>query len=161
MFRSFLVSLTKHIPPGQLGRYLVVGIWNTAFAYASFALFTAILDRYMPASYLAGSLLSSLLNITVSFLGYKWFVFRTRGNYLKEWARCLVVYSGGIVLGLALLPPTVFLMSYATDRPRSAPYIAGALLLGLQVILSFLGHKNFSFKSAGAAATGVGASNRS
>ena len=146
MSRSFLAALTKHIPPGQLGRYLVVGIWNTAFAYGTFALFTALLDRYMPASYLAASLISSVLNITVSFLGYKWFVFKTQGNYLSEWARCLMVYSGGILLGLALLPPTVFLVSYLTGNPRAAPYIAGALLLGVQVILSFLGHKTFSFK---------------
>ena len=147
MFRAFFDRLTRHIPPGQLARYLVVGVWNTAFAYGSFALFTAVLDRYMPASYMAGALLSSLLNITVSFLGYKWFVFKTKGNYCKEWARSLVVYSGGIVLGLALLPPTVFLVSYATGNPRAAPYIAGALLLGMQVILSFLGHKKFTFKS--------------
>src|SRR5258707_15130855 len=116
MSRSLIATLTKHIPPGQLGRYLAVGIWNTAFAYGTFALFTALLDRYMPASYLAGSLLSSLLNITVSFLGYKWFVFKTKGNYLKEWARCLVVYSGSIVLGLALLPPTVFLVGFLTGN---------------------------------------------
>ena len=147
MVRSFLSSLTKHIPPDQLGRYLVVGIWNTAFAYGTFALFTWLLDRYMPASYMAGSLLSAILNITVSFLGYKWFVFKTKGNYLKEWLRCLMVYSGGIVLGLALLAPTVFAVSYVTGNPRAAPYIAGALLMGVQVILSFLGHKTFSFKS--------------
>ena len=149
MIRSSIYSLTRHIPPGQLGRYLVVGIWNTAFAYGTFALFTALLDRYMPASYMAASLLSAVLNITVSFLGYKWFVFKTRGNYLKEWGRCLMVYSGSILLGLALLPPTVFLVGYITGNPRAAPYIAGALLLGLQVILSFLGHKKFSFREGG------------
>jgi putative flippase GtrA len=98
---------------------------------------------------MAASLLSAMLNITVSFLGYKWFVFKTRGNYLKEWGRCLMVYSGSILLGLALLPPTVFLVSYLTGNPSAAPYIAGALLLGLQVILSFLGHKRFSFKEGG------------
>jgi putative flippase GtrA len=147
MFRPFFSSLTGHIPPHQLGRYLVVGIWNTAFAYGTFALFTALLDRYMPASYMAGSLLSALLNITVSFLGYKWFVFKTKGNYLKEWGRCLMVYSGSIVVGLALLPPTVFIVSHVTGSPRAAPYIAGALLLSVQVILSFLGHKRFTFKS--------------
>jgi hypothetical protein len=27
-----------------------------------------------------------------------------------------------------------------------APYLAGALLLGFQVILSFIGHKTFSFR---------------
>jgi len=148
MSRSFLVSLTKHIPPHQLGRYLLVGIWNAIFCYGTYALFTAFLDRYIPASYMAAGLLSSVLNITVSFLGYKWFVFKTRGNYLKEWARCVMVYSGAIVLSLVLLPPTVLLVSYLTRNPRAAPYIAGILLLGMQVVLSFFGHKRFSFKDA-------------
>ena len=146
MLRSFLALLTRHIPPGQLGRYLMVGLWNTAFGYGTFALFTALLDAYMPASYMAASLLSSVLNITVSFLGYKWFVFKTKGNYLREWARCLMVYSGSILIGLAVLPPTVFAVSYVTGNPRAAPYIAGALIMGAQVILSFIGHKTFSFK---------------
>jgi len=143
--RSIRHALTAHIPPGQLGRYLLVGACNTAFAYGTYALLTFLLDRYMPASYLAASLLSSLLNITASFLGYKWFVFRTQGNYLKEWVRCVMVYSGAIALGLVLLPPTVFLVRHLTGNPRTAPYIAGALLLALQIVVSFLGHKNFSF----------------
>ena len=151
---SALAWLTRHIPPGQLGRYLVVGIWNTLFGYGTFAFFTAVLDRYIPASYLAASLLSSVLNITVSFLGYKWFVFKTPGNYLKEWVRCLMVYSGSIALGLVLLPPTVLVVSYLTSRPSAAPYIAGALIMGLQVVLSFLGHRNFSFRSDGSASPG-------
>lgn len=148
MVRAYFSRLTRHIPPGQFGRYLVVGVWNTAFGYGTFALFTALLERHMPASYMAGALLSSVLNITVSFLGYKWFVFKTQGNYLKEWSRCLMVYGGSIAVGLALLPPTVFLVAYLTDNPRTAPYIAGALLLGVQVIFSFLGHRNFSFNGA-------------
>jgi len=147
MSREFVARLVRHVPPHKFGRYLLVGIWNTAFGYGSFALLTLLLDPYIPASYMAASLLSSVLNITVSFLGYKWLVFKTRGNYFREWVRCLMVYSGGILLGLALLPPTVFIVGYFTGDSRTAPYIAGALLLGIQVIVSFLGHKNFTFGS--------------
>ena len=147
--RAWFAAATQHLPPGQLVRYLVVGLWNTAFGYATFAGFTALLTGVVPAPYLAASLLASLINITVSFLGYKWFVFKTRGHYLREWLRCLVVYSGSIALGLALLPPAVWAVSEMTGNPRSAPYIAGALLMGAQVILSFIGHKNFSFKATG------------
>jgi putative flippase GtrA len=147
--RSILSALTSHIPPRQLGRYLLVGVWNTAFAYGTFALFTYLLGHYIPASYMVASVLSSLLNITVSFLGYKWFVFRTQGNYLKEWARSVMVYSGAIALGLLLLPPIVFAVKEITDNQSTAPYIAGAILLAIQVVISFLGHKNFSFRPAG------------
>ena len=145
MSRPWLRNLTRHIPPGQLVRYLVVGVWNTAFAYGTFALLTWLLDRYVPASYLAASLLSSVLNITVSFLGYKWFVFRTQGHYLREWLRCLMVYSGSIALGLLALPPTVYAVTALTGSPAAAPYIAGAVVLGAQVVISFLGHKRVTF----------------
>jgi putative flippase GtrA len=155
MARAFIGSVTKHIPPGQLGRYLVVGIWNMAFAYGCFALFTFVLDRYMPASYMVGSLLASIVNITASYLGYKWFVFKTKRNYLREWVRCLMVYSTGIILSLALLPPTVFVLSLITRNPHAAPYIAGGLLLGMQAVLSFLGHKKFTFRNVSAAGAGT------
>jgi putative flippase GtrA len=140
-------ELTRHIPPGQLGRYVLVGAWNTMFGYGTFALFTAVLNRTVPHSYMWASLLSSLLNITVAYLGYKWFVFRTKGNYLREWMCCVAVYSGGIVVGLIALPVLVFLIRRNTRFFVQAPYIAGALLSVFVVIYSFLGHKHFSFRS--------------
>ncbi len=67
------------------------------------ALFVVIVGCGRMGSYLAGSLRSSLLNITVSILGYKWFVFKIRGNYRREWVRRVLVYIGVIALGLVLL----------------------------------------------------------
>jgi putative flippase GtrA len=122
------------------------------FGYGSFALFTAVLNPVVPHSYIVASVVSSLLNITVSYLGYKRFVFKTSGNYLREWARCVVVYSGGIVLGVVLLPIFVLLIRRSTPFFATAPYIAGALLMGIGAIYSFLGHKRFSFRPVGAEA---------
>src|SRR5271157_3067103 len=141
-------NLARHIPPGQFGRYLLVGIWNTLFGYGTFALFTAILNPIVPHSYIWASLLSSLLNITVAYLGYKWFVFKTKGNYLREWMRCVAVYSGGVVLGLIALPVLVLLIRRNTHFVAEAPYIAGAVLTVFVVVYSFLGHKKFSFRSS-------------
>jgi len=142
-----LAALTSHFPPGQFGRYLVVGVWNTLFGYASFAALTALLAPLIPYSYMAASLLSSILNITVAFLGYKWFGFKTKGNYLREWTRCVVVYSGSIGIGLALLPVLVVIIRHTTRYERGAPYIAGALLTGVSVVFSFVGHRKFSFRT--------------
>jgi len=140
-------ELTRHIPPGQFGRYLLVGAWNTLFGYGTFALFTAVLNPVVPHSYIFASLLSSLLNITVAYLGYKWFVFKTRGNYLREWMRCVAVYSSGIVLGLIALPVLVFMIRRNTRFFAEAPYIAGALLMVVVVFFTFFGHKKFSFRT--------------
>jgi uncharacterized membrane protein YGL010W len=60
----------------------------------------------------------------------------------------LLVYSGGIVVGTVLLPVIVFLLRHLTHADKSAPYISGALLMGVNVIMSFVGHKKFSFGSS-------------
>jgi putative flippase GtrA len=140
-------KLTRDIPPGQFGRYLLVGVWNTLFGYGSYALFTAILSPMIPHSYILASVISSLLNISVAYLGYKWFVFKTKGNYLREWIRCVGVYSGGIVFGVLALPILVMLIRRNTRFFTQAPYIAGALLTALMVVYSFVGHKKFSFRT--------------
>ena len=146
-FLERTARFTRHIPPGQFGRYLLVGLWNTLFGYGTFALLTATLTPILPYSYIWASLLSSLLNITVAYFGYKLFVFRTKGNYLREWARCVIVYSGGIVFGLIALPMLVFVIQRNTRFVTQAPYIAGAILTSIVVFYSFLGHKKFSFRS--------------
>lgn len=143
---KFLSRLTSHIPPGQFGRYLLVGVWNTAFGYSTFAALTALLKPYVPQSYMLGAVLSNLLNISVAFLGYKWFVFKTKGNYLREWARCLAVYGSGMVVGLAALPIVVWVIHRTTTFDRQAPYLAGAVVTVFGVIYNFLGNKRFSFR---------------
>lgn len=145
--KRWSVKLTRHIPPGQFGRYLLVGGWNTLFGYGSYAFFTAILSPMIPHSYIAASVISSLLNISVSYLGYKWFVFKTKGNYLREWMRCVAVYSGGILVGVLTLPVLVVIIRRNTRFVTQAPYIAGALLTAFMVVYSFVGHKKFSFRS--------------
>jgi len=144
---GWMANLMRHIPPGQFGRYLLVGMWNTLFGYGTFALFTAVLNPIVPYSYIWASLLSGLLNITVAYFGYKWFVFKTKGNYLREWMRCVAVYSGAIVFSLIALPVLVLLIRRNTRFFAEAPYIAGALLTVFVVVYSFLGHKKFSFRT--------------
>ena len=105
------------------------------------------LARMMPAySYIAASLLSNIISIIVAFLGYKWFVFRTKGNYLLEWLRCLIVYSGSILFSAVALAPLVGLIRHTTRYQTQAPYIAGALVAAFTVISSFFGHKHLSFQ---------------
>ena len=143
---AWIRRLTSHIPPEQFGRYLLVGMFNTLFGYGTYAVLTAVLAPVVPHSYIPASIIAAPLNITVAYLGYKWFVFKTHGNYWREWSRCMMVYGSAMALGIVLLPPAVFLVHLTTGLDRSAPYVAGALLMGFSVIYSFLGHKNFSFR---------------
>jgi glycosyltransferase involved in cell wall biosynthesis len=142
----WVARLTSHIPPGQFTRYLIVGVWNTIFGYSLFALFTALLTPRLRFAYIYASVFSNLFAITVAYFGYKFFVFRTKGNYLVEWFRCILVYGSGMLPGLVLLPLLVGGLHYVFHLDRSAPYVAGAILLFTGTIYSFFGHKHFSFR---------------
>jgi len=140
-------GITSHIPPGQFLRYLLVGGWNTAFGYTCFFMMNRWLSTVITTyPYIVASLASSLINITLAFLGYKWFVFRTRGNYLREWLRTLTIYSGGILISTLALAPLVGLIRHTTRYQTEAPYIAGAVIAVFTVISSFLGPRHFSFR---------------
>jgi putative flippase GtrA len=141
-------KLIAHIPPAQFSRYLLVGLWNTAFGYGTYAGLTALLTPHLAHAYIIASLVANLLSITSAFLAYKWFVFKTQGNYFREWMRCVAVYGGVALVGTLLLPIVVFALRHCTRFNSSAPYIAGAALTGLSVVASFLGHKKFSFASS-------------
>ncbi len=132
-------------------RFLMVGASNTLFSYALYALCVIVYSRLLPnhgkplIADLA-SLTSKPVGITVAFLGYKHFVFRTKGNYLKEWLRCFAVYGISTPAELIILPlaTKVFLL-FALSH-SFAPYLAGVVNSVLIASYSYFAHKRFSFK---------------
>lgn len=145
---SSVRRLLRHVPPGQLLRYAVVGVWNTLFGYAVFALFEFLLSRRYPTyGYLMAGALSSVLSVSVAFLGYKWFVFKSKGNYLREWALCMAVYGSSIAIGLILLPVAVFVIRRSTAMDGRAPYVAAAIVACFNAGYNFLGNKTLTFRS--------------
>jgi putative flippase GtrA len=146
-------QLTSHIPPGQLLRYLAVGLWNTLFGYACFFAFTKLFLHLVPGrpSLMASAAVvaSTFVNITVSFFGYKWLVFRSTGNTLHEYLRSFIVYLPTMAIGAIAIAPLTLLFEHV-DRMRAwAPYIAGAAIQAVTVIVSFLGHKRITFRQKG------------
>ena len=136
-------------------RYLLVGAFNTGFGYSLFAVLNYTLQSLGSYSYMLASLLSNLIAITIAFLGYKWFVFKTKGNYLREWIRCMGVYGSGMLLTLAGLPVLVpLLRRFMLPQPQAAPYLAAAIMAIVVVIVSFFGHKHISFAESGTAQSG-------
>jgi putative flippase GtrA len=131
---------------GQAIRYLLVGAFNTAFGYSLFVGFNYLFRRLGVYGSEIASLLANIVSITAAFLGYKWFVFRTRGNYLREWLRCLSVYGGSMLFTLAMLPPATLLLRRWTPHPQLASNLAAAILAVVTVASSYFGHKHFSFR---------------
>lgn len=180
--RSRLQRLVNLFPPDQFARYLCIGVFNTFFGYFSFVVVLTLLnsalpDRLLYLTVILASILTTPVNITVSYLGYKFLVFRTKGNYLGEWLKCFAVYGAGMIPGLVVLSVfTRFLQSIihghaallhvllgAVERHLSghslellqhiatgkaiAGYIAGAVVIGVSTIYSFVGHKKITFRT--------------
>lgn len=118
--------------------YLLVGGWNTVFGYGVFVslyyLFAA------KVHYLVIWLISNILAITNAYIGYKAFVFKTRGNYLLEYLRVYVVYGGSMALNLIYLP-------FCVEILKITPPVAQAGWIAVNFVFSYLGHKHFSFSS--------------
>jgi putative flippase GtrA len=179
--RRRLQRIVHLFPGGQFARYVCVGIFNTFFGYINFAVILALLNTALPARFLyvtvvLASILSVPMNISVAYFSYKFFVFRTKGNYLGEWFKCFVVYGTGMIPGLVVLSALtrslqslihshaaslhIFLNAverHLDGRPLAflqhiatgkavAGYIAGALLMGTTTIYGFVGHKTFTFR---------------
>lgn len=117
-------------------RYVVAGIWNTAFGYVAFA---GLVAAFSPrVHYLLLAVAAHVAAITNAFLVHKFGVFRTRGGYLREYLRYYVVYGGSAIASLALL--AVF-VGYG----HLNVYLAQAIVLAIQTAVSFVGHRRFSF----------------
>ena len=148
-------AMRRVLPSGEVIRFLMVGGFNTAFSLVFYSGCVILFGRSLP--HLAKPLIADLAQIvsqpiciTVAFLCYKHFVFRTKGNYLKEWLRCFAVYSVAIVAGLAILPAaTKFFQlfhSIHTRWPNAPPILAGVVNSCIIACYSYFGHKKFSFK---------------
>jgi putative flippase GtrA len=143
--------IAQHIPSGQLIRYLLVGAWNTLFGYGCFFLsarvFLHLISSQPSLAASVASIVATVANITVSFVGYKRFVFRTKGNFSREYARSFLVYLPSLLLNaVAIAPLTAVLRRLLPLRALQAPYIAGAILAIVTVVISFFGHKHISFR---------------
>jgi putative flippase GtrA len=130
----------------QFMRYVIIGGFNTVFGYGLFALLNWSFRGMGLHAYMYAWVLTSFIALTVAFLGYKWFVFRTRRNYLAEWIRCLGIYSTSMLIGFVSLPIVVTILRRILAKPEYSSYVGVAIIMACNTAVSFLGHKNVSFR---------------
>jgi putative flippase GtrA len=143
--------MRRALPSGEVIRFLLVGGFNTAFAFVPYSSGVKFFGHLLPSLEKPvvvdiAFAISTPIGITVAFLLYKHFVFRTKGNYLREWLRCFVVYSVSFPMGLAILPAATHFLQHATLTHEWAPYLAGLVNSFCIACYSYFGHKKFSFK---------------
>lgn len=118
-------------------RYLLAGSWNTGFGYLCGVSMYYLFGDWMGVLIVA--ILSNILAISMSFFTYKLFVFRTKGNWVKEYLRAYLVYGLSAIVGILLLMIFVKLLDIEF-------WLAQALVILVTVIISYIGHKRFTFK---------------
>lgn len=103
----------------EFGRFLVVGVANSAIGYA--VIFGLMLGlRWSPeASNVAGY----AVGLSVSFLLNRFYTFRSRAKPIGEAARFLIVFGLSFALNLAVL---TFLVRVVGTQDWLAQVIAGA-----------------------------------
>jgi putative flippase GtrA len=144
-------AIRRVLPGGEVIRFLAVGGFNTVFSLALYSGLVIAFGRMLPQSGkpLIADIafaISTPLAITVAFLCYKHFVFRTKGNYLKEWLRCFAVYSVSFPMGLVILPAATHLFQRTPLTHPYAPFLAGIVNSIVIACYSYFAHKKFSFK---------------
>lgn len=115
--------------------YLLVGGWNTFFAIA---LYTLLVTFCGDKHYLLLGVLCNIIIITNAYICYKIFVFKTKGNIIKEYLKCYSVYGLSMALGLAL-------MYVFVDIIGIKAVFSNIIVTLMLTVVSFLGHKFFSF----------------
>lgn len=135
----------------QFIKYVIVGGWNTLFGYAVYALFTWLLDtRYnLRYSYMYSFVASNFISISQAFIAHKFFVFKTKGNFWKEYKKGWLVYGSTAFMSFVALPFAVAFFSFVLPEPYKwlDKYIGGIAVTGIAAIGSFFGHKKITFGS--------------
>lgn len=119
-------------------RFLVIGAWNTVFGFAAFALLFRF-TRPWEVHFVWISLVSNVLAVSNAYLGYKLFVFRTKGDWLGEYVRFWMSYALTISIHLGSLWLAVTILGMH-------PILAQALILLAATFISYFAHSRFSFR---------------
>jgi putative flippase GtrA len=119
--------------------FLVVGAVNTAVGFVCFAGFLALLGEQR---YMATLLSSHVVAVLIAFVLYRFVVFRVRGHVLADLWRFETVYLSALAVNLVTLPLLVQL-------GHLPPLLAQALIMVVTSLMSWVGHKKYSFRRGG------------
>jgi putative flippase GtrA len=131
-------------PPGLLLRvvrdqrvaFLAVGGVNTVFGYGVFAGFLLLLGQ---SGYLVALVSAYVIAVLFAFATYRFLVFRVRGHVLADLWRFATVYISSLAVNFVLLPLLV-------ELAHLRVLMAQALIVLVTSMMSWLGHKHYSFR---------------
>lgn len=120
----------------KFSRYLIVGFINTLFGYFNMIyLYTQLSYHY---STLLISVVSGIISITFSYLSYKIFVFKTKGDWISEYLKVYIVYGFTFIIGIVL---TIIMI----DNLGISVWVTQGIIILIGILVSYLGHLKFTF----------------
>ena len=124
--------------------FLVVGAFNTGVGYLLFVLFDFLVGRQVTPALGASAasvvtlLCAHVVAPMIAFVLHRNLVFRVRGHALRDFVRFQAVYVVTFSINIVLLPVLVLL---------GIPTLLAQLLITVvTVVISWFGHKYFSFR---------------
>lgn len=121
--------------------FLIVGVANTAIGFGWFALFDVTVGRV--GGYFATLACAHVASVLCAFVLYRRFVFRVRGHVFRDLLRFESVYLVALAINAVALPLLVELAGLV-------PIAAQAIIVVATTLVSFFGHRDFSFRRSGA-----------
>ena len=134
--RGLLLKVIKD----QRIAFLLVGAFNTVFGWVLFAVAQRALGQHLgPFGYMVSLYVSYAVSIFCAFLLHRYLVFRVRGHFWLDLGRFTLVNLAGLGINTVLLPLVI-------ETTRIAPIVAQGCVALAVAVVSYAGHKYFSFR---------------
>ena len=132
-----MLAVIRRLARDERVRFLVIGGINTVVAYLLFVLFELTLGGYYFLSLFLAYLLATLL----AFVLHRRFTFGALGRdkVIVDFLRFESVYVVMFLLNAALLPLLIEVAGWSS-------LVAQAVIVVITTVVSYLGHKFFSFR---------------
>ena len=132
-----MLPLARRLLRDERARFVIIGGLNTAIAYGLFLLFELLLD----GRYLLSLGLSYLIATIIAFALHRRLTFGVTGRdgVVIDFLRFESVY-------VVMLAVNALLLLLLIDLAGWPSYLAQALSLVVTTVISYLGHKFFSFR---------------
>ena len=137
MIKNSLGKLLQRAIVSQKIRYLIVGCWNTLFGYLAGLLIYNWLGKNLNVIIIG--VIANVLAITMAYITNKIFVFKTKGNWTKEYFKAWMLYGTTTAIGIGLLWVLV-------DIFEIHFWLAQGLVTIILIFTAYIGNLRFTFR---------------
>lgn len=132
-----ITKLTKTIN-GEKIRFLIIGAINTVLGTAIYSILLLNLNKF-EYGYMAALILSQIISLFFGFYLHRKFTFKVKGNLIIDFTRFSMVSALSYAINIIILPILVSIGHWN-------PFYAQISILIITTLISFIGHKFFSFR---------------